>query len=165
LYGEPCRQCGFRWSITAPEAVSWVRGFEGRARAATCSLTGEERADGWPVAAYVAHVGDNLRQWSERVQAARLGGRPEVTGYDPDALADARGYASIPLEVALWSASSAAERWADVIEAALHEGVELRHATRGVQRAEDVARNNRHDAYHHIWDIRRIAEASTPRAR
>lgn len=161
LFGDPCQQCGFGWSITAPEAVQWVHGFEETAREATRSLSGEERLDGWSVADYVVHVGDNLRQWSERIQAARLAGRPKVAGYDPDALAEARGYASIPLEVALWSASSTAERWADAPGSAPDEGVELQHATRGLQRAEDVARNNCHDAYHHIWDIRRIAEAST----
>lgn len=160
LFGEPCRECGFGWSITPAEAVAWVRAFEEHAREATGSLTGEERLDGWSVAEYVSHVGDNLRQWSERIQATRLAGQPHVAGYDPDALADARGYAYIPLEVGLWSAGNAAQRWADVLAAAIEEGVELHHATRGLQRAEDVARNNCHDAYHHIWDIRRIAGAS-----
>ena len=28
-------------------------------------------------------------------------------------------------------------------------------AVRGAQRAEDVARNNAHDAHHHLWDINR----------
>jgi hypothetical protein len=137
-----------------------VRAFEEHAREATDSLTGEERLDGWSVAEYVSHVGDNLRQWSERIQAARLAGRRHVAGCDPDALSAARGYASIPLEVGLWSVGNAAERWADVLTAALDEGVELQHTTRGLQRAEDVARNNCHDAYHHIWDIQRIAAAS-----
>jgi hypothetical protein len=34
----------------------------------------------------------------------------------------------------------------------------LQHATRGTQRAEDVARNNAHDGYHQAWDIERILE-------
>ncbi len=142
-----------------------MRAFEDHARDATGYLTGEERLDGWSVAEYVSHVGDNLRQWSERIQAARLTGRPDVAGYDPDALAEARGYAFIPLEVGLWSAGNAAQRWADALAAAIEEGVELQHATRGLQRAEDVVRNNCHDAYHHIWDIRRIAEASASNGR
>jgi hypothetical protein len=37
----------------------------------------------------------------------------------------------------------------------------LRHATRGAQRAEDVARNNAHDAHHHLWDIDRTLRART----
>lgn len=160
LFGEPCRECDFGWSITPPEAICWVRGFEEHARQAAGSLICQERLDGWSVAEYVSHVGDNLRQWSERIQAARLAGQRDVAGYDPDALGEARGYASIPLEVGLWSAGNAAERWADVLTAAVDEGVELQHATRGLQRAEDIARNNCHDANHHIWDIKRIAAAS-----
>ncbi|WP_181309952.1 hypothetical protein [Nocardioides campestrisoli] len=160
LYGDPCRECGFAWSISPQDAVAWVRDFEQHARVAVGSLTGDERLGGWSVAEYVSHVGDNLRHWSERVQAARLSGRTQVAGYDPDALGDARGYASIPLQVGLWSAGHAAQRWADVLGAALDEGVELQHVARGLQRAEDVARNNCHDAYHHLWDIRRIASAS-----
>jgi hypothetical protein len=124
-FGEPCGECGFGWSITALEAVAWVRGLEGHVREAAGCLAGEERGDGWSVAEYVCHVGDNLRQWSERIQAARLAGRREVAGYDPDALAEARGYAHIPLPVGLWSAANAAARWADVVAAAVDEGVEL----------------------------------------
>lgn len=158
-YGDPCRACSFDWSIPPLEAVARVRDYEAQARKAAGELTGDERLDGWSIAEYVSHVGDNLRQWSERIQAARLAGRPDVVGYDPDALADARGYADIPLEVGLWSAGSAAVRWADVVALSIDEGVELQHATRGIQRAEDIARNNCHDAHHHVWDIGRIAEA------
>jgi hypothetical protein len=42
------------------------------------------------------------------------------------------------------------------VETALASGVVLQHAARGAQRAEDVARNNAHDAHHHLWDIDRI---------
>jgi hypothetical protein len=157
LFGDPCRECGFAWSLTPDDAVAWVRGFEERVRAEVGSLTGDERLEGWSVAQYVSHVGDNLRQWAERVQATRLAGQTDVAGYDPDALAAARGYEFIPLAVAIWSAGDAAERWVEVLTAALDEGLELQHASRGLQRAEDVARNNCHDAYHHLWDIQRIA--------
>lgn len=165
LFGEPCRECGFGWSVDPAEAVAGVRAFAARARVEAASCTGEERLDGWSVAEYVAHVGDNLRQWAERVQSARLAGRTAVAGYDPDALAQARDYSAIPLQVALWSAEQAAERWAEVLTAALDEQVVLEHATRGPQRAEDVARNNAHDAHHHLHDIRRIAGQRAVRSR
>jgi hypothetical protein len=42
---------------------------------------------------------------------------------------------------------------------ALARAVVLWHATRGAQRAEDVARNNAHDAHHHLWDIDRTLRA------
>lgn len=146
LYGDPCRECGFDWSLTPLDAVTWVRVLETRIREAVGSLTGDERLEGWSVSQYVSHVGDNLHQWAERVQAARLAGQTQVAGYDPDTLATARGYEFIPLAMALWSAGKAAERWVEVLTAAVNEGVELEHATRGRQRAEDIARNNCHDA-------------------
>lgn len=161
LYGDPCRECGFAWSMTAHDAVAWVAGFDEVVKKTTGSVTGRERFGGWSIAAYVAHVGDNLRQWAERVQAARLAGETNVPGYDQDALAHARNYELIPLEVARWSVSHEAARWCEVMTAALAEGVEVQHATRGAQRAEDIARNNCHDAHHHLWDIQRIATLGT----
>ena len=158
LYGDPCRACGFDWSLTPPEAVGWVRGWGARLAVVTAGADGTERrpSGGWTVTEYVCHVGDNLRQWSERLQGALLVQRTRVAGYDPDALAAARGYAALPLAAAAWSSELAAAAWAEVVGRALGEEVVLQHATRGAQRAADVARNNCHDAYHHLWDIREI---------
>ena len=43
LYGDPCRECGFDWSLTPLDAVTWVRVFETRIREAVGSLTGARR--------------------------------------------------------------------------------------------------------------------------
>lgn len=48
-------------------------------------------------AAYVSHVADNLRIWSERLAGARLAGVTGVPGYDQDLLAQARTTTSSPL--------------------------------------------------------------------
>ncbi len=135
-----------------------MSGWDRRLAEATAGANGAERrpAGGWTVTEYVCHVGDNLRQWSERVQSALLARRSDVAGYDPDALAAARRYAALPLAVAAWSSELAAAAWVEVVGRALREGVTLRHATRGRQTAADVARNNCHDAYHHLWDIGQI---------
>jgi DinB family protein len=158
LYGNPCRECGFDWSITPQDAIAWVAAFDVRLAEATTDATGDRRrpSGGWSVTEYVAHIGDNLRQWAERVQGARLDGRIKIAGYDPDELATARRYSDLTLGAASWSACHAAALWVSALTAAVTEGVELHHATRGVQRAEDVARNNCHDAYHHLWDIQEI---------
>jgi hypothetical protein len=164
LYGDPCRECGFDWSLTPEQAVEQVAGWGPRLRQVVLGADGDRRrpAGGWSVSEYVSHVGDNLRQWTERVQSARLAGQHEVAGYDPDALAAARGYATLPLAVAVWSSIRAAASWVEVLSLALDEQVVLQHATRGPQRAADIARNNCHDAHHHLWDIRRIL-AGAPR--
>lgn len=56
----------------------------------------------------------------------------------------------------MWSLQQAADAWVDSVSAALEQNVVLEHADRGLLRAEDVARNNAHDAAHHAWDIERI---------
>jgi len=109
----------------------------------------------WTAGAYVSHVVDNLRIWAERLAGAARSGRPHVPGYDENLLARARSYDQIPVEGALWSLRHAATQWAEAVELATAADVVLRHDARGTQTAEDVARNNAHDAYHHEWDIRR----------
>jgi hypothetical protein len=95
---------------------------------------------------------------AERLAGARLSGAVEVPGYDPDLMARARHYNEIAPAAALWSLEHAAVAWSESITAALDHGVVLQHATRGAQRAADVARNNAHDGYHHARDIERILE-------
>ncbi|MHC5256592.1 hypothetical protein ACYSUO_01790 [Streptomyces sp. UC4497] len=158
LYGNPCRDCEFDWSLTPREAIAQVGDVPARYVALVEGRRGDERHPelAWNVAAYVSHVTDNLRNWAERLAGARLTGTREVPGYDQDLLAQARYYNDVPLAGALWSLQRAADAWVDSVSAALAENVELDHADRGVQRAEDVARNNAHDAAHHAWDIGRI---------
>ncbi|GJF31310.1 hypothetical protein KNE206_40100 [Kitasatospora sp. NE20-6] len=144
--------------MTPRQAVDRVRAVPADMALLLEGRSGDERHPdlGWTPAGYVSHVTDNLRIWAERLAGARLAGVVDVQGYDPDALAEARGYGSVPAAAALWSLPIAADAWARSVSAALEEQVVLRHAKRGPQRAEDVARNNAHDAVHHLWDIRRI---------
>jgi hypothetical protein len=53
---------------------------------------GQERIPGlaWSVTAYVAHVGDNLRIWAERLAGITAGAATAVAGYDENELATAR---------------------------------------------------------------------------
>jgi hypothetical protein len=157
-YGDPCSGCGFGWGLSPAEAVALVRSMPARFAERLAGASGDERHPelAWTPAAYVSHVADNLRTWSERLTGARLSGATEVPGYDPDLLARARRYDAVALAVALWSLGWAARAWAESVTAALAAGVVLHHATRGMQRAEDVARNNAHDAFHHLWDVDRI---------
>jgi hypothetical protein len=160
LYGDPCGGCGFGWSLTPREAIGIVEGLPARFRGLLKGHTGRERHPdlAWNPAAYVSHVADNLRNWAERLAGARLSGAVEVPGYDPDLVAQARHYNEIAPAAALWSLERAAVAWSESVTAALDDGVVLEHATRGAQRAEDVARNNAHDGYHHAWDVERILE-------
>lgn len=110
----------------------------------------------------MSHVADNLRQWAERVQSLRLAGVARVGGYDPDQLAAARGYATIPLPVALWSLEGSVELWVTVMHAAIAESVTLEHRSRGAQTAAQIVGNNAHDGHHHLWDISRALGREMP---
>jgi hypothetical protein len=159
LYGDPCGGCGYGWSLTPQEAIRVVEGLPTRFRELLNTCTGHERRPdlAWDPTAYVCHVVDNLRTWAEGLAAGtRLSGEVGVPGYDPDLLAEARRYHKIAPAAALWSLERAVAAWLESVTAALDQGVVLQHAARGIQRAEDVARNNAHDAYHHAWDIERI---------
>ena len=162
LYGDPCRECGYDWSVTPREAVGQVRGLPALFAGLLEGRSGAERHPelAWTPTAYVCHVADNLRIWAERLAGARLAGAVHVPGYDQDLLAQARRYDEIAPAAALWSLRGAAAVWAETVSAALDEGVVLHHAGRGAQRAEDVARNNAHDGLHHAWDARRVLDLS-----
>lgn len=156
----PCAECGFEWSLTPAEAVRVVAESPARCRALLAGRTGFERRPdlGWTPAAHVGvgHVTDNLRNRAERLAGARLGGAAEVPGCDQDLPARARQYNEIPAAAALWSLEGAVAAWTGSVTAALEAGAVLRHATRGEQRAEEVARNNAHDGHHHVGDIARV---------
>jgi hypothetical protein len=158
LFGQPCRECGFDWSLSPAHAVAVIAGAPAEVERRIQTAQGDERraAGGWSVTEYVSHLADNLRNWAERVQAARLGEVNEVVGYDPDELARVRGYAAIPVQAAAWSLRISCGLWVPVMQAALADGVVLHHAMRGEQRAEDIARNNCHDLFHHLWDLDQI---------
>lgn len=155
-YGNPCAECGWSWPA-AEEAVQFVAGVADEFAHALVGRDGATRHPdhGWTVAGYIAHVGDNLRQWAERLAEALAGDDRLVAAYDPDALGRARGYDAVTAAGALWSLRHSVSAWVAVLRDVLPRGIVLRHATRGEQRAADVAGNNAHDAFHHLHDVRR----------
>ncbi|MET9832809.1 hypothetical protein ABZ078_26700 [Streptomyces sp. NPDC006385] len=72
-----------------------------------------------------------------------------MPGYDQGLLGRARFYNDVALAGGLWSLERAADAWVDSVSAALEAHVVLEHTERGIQRAEDVAHNNAHDAAQH----------------
>jgi hypothetical protein len=187
-YGDPCRECGYEWSIgtsfgsststststsndssaSTPTGTSIGRGDAVAAVAAIpdryASLLDGRDASlkhpdlDWTAGAYVCHVTDNLRIWAERLVGAAMGGGIDVPGYDESLLGRARAYNQVPVAGALWSLRLAAAAWVDAVALAAEARVVLLHTERGEQRTADVVRNNAHDAFHHAWDIRRTLE-------
>jgi hypothetical protein len=158
LYGQPCRGCGFDWDVTPTDALATGARIPAQFAERLVGATGRERHPEllWTPSMYVSHVADNLRIWAERLTGARVAGAAEVVGYDQDLLARVRRYDEIALPAALWSLDWASRAWVEVVEDAVASDVVLWHETRGEQRGSDVARNNAHDAYHHLLDVSRI---------
>ncbi len=125
-------------------------------RALTGASGAERHPDlAWSVTAYVCHVGDNLRIWGERLAGIAAGAPPEVGAYDEAALAEARGYAMIPLPSALWSLTRSVADWVSAVGQSRPTGIILVHPERGGQSLHDVVVANAHDGFHHGWDIQR----------
>jgi hypothetical protein len=157
VYGEPCRECGFHWSISLDDAVSLVRAVPTRYGEALRGRDGRQHHPDldWSAGAYVCHVSDNLRIWAERLAGYSAGATGELAPYDGDLLAEARVYERVPIQAALWSLESAVNDWKRALDLAIEEDIVLVHPERGRQTVLDVARTNAHDAHHHEWDIRR----------
>ena len=162
-YGQPCTGCGFWWHRSLDDAVRMVAETPDTYHRVLAGATGDERHPdlSWSVSAYVCHVGDNLRIWSERLAGIARGAPPTVSGYDESALGRARGYDTIPLPTALWSLGRSVADWLEVVGAARDDGSVLIHPERGPQSLGDVARSNAHDAFHHRWDIQRSLDSVT----
>jgi hypothetical protein len=160
-FGDPCRECGFDWSVRFDDAVAIVRSAPDAFDGSLAGATGLERSPdlAWSVTSYVCHVTDNLRIWAERLMGAVQGGSTQVTGYDDNLLAEARRYDAIPLPGALWSLRQSVGDWLQAVAESDLQGTVLVHPDRGPLRLSDVVRSNSHDASHHQWDIRRILDA------
>lgn len=162
LYGDPCRECGFDWAITAPQAITAVVQSPAAFEQALTDGPPDARVPqlGWSAAGYVRHVADNLEMSSYRLNQARLDGCLTIPGYDADLLAAARGYATATRAASLLALRRSAQAWAEDARAAVAAGVVVQHATRGPQAADEMVRSNAHDALHHLHDVRRIVAAA-----
>jgi hypothetical protein len=162
LYGDPCRECAFAFSIGLAESLIYLEGVPDRYADLLVGANGTERHPdlSWSVGSYVCHVTDNLRIWAERL-AGSTKGVISVAPYDQNLLAQARSYADIPLHGALWALGRGGADWQNAVTMVEHHHeVVVVHRERGEMGLEDVARGIAHDASHHAWDIHRSLHAS-----
>jgi hypothetical protein len=157
VYGDPCRECGYTWTISLADGVSLVASLPFDYGELVAGWSGREQHPSltWSVNGYVLHVADNLRIWAERLMGVVDGVPLAVGHYDENKLADARNYKAIPIQTAMWSLTRSVEDWLSSVEAAPTAGVILVHPVRGELTLSDVVLSNAHDALHHHWDIER----------
>lgn len=152
---------GFSWAISVSDAKGLVERLPATLDDELVGVDGGERHPdlAWSVAAYVAHVGDNLRIWAERLAGIASGGPDVVASYDENLLASARVYDAVGLHGALWTLKRSVRDWLDAVEMAPDDLV-IVHSERGPLDLAEIVRSNAHDAAHHLWDIRRSIHQS-----
>jgi hypothetical protein len=157
VYGDPCRECGYNWTISLADGVSLVASLPIAYSELLEGWSGREQHPNlsWSVSGYVLHVADNLRIWAERLMGVVDGVPLFVGNYDENKLADARNYEDIPIQAAMWSLTRSVDDWLSSVEATPSSGVVLAHSVRGELTLSDVVLSNAHDALHHQWDIER----------
>jgi hypothetical protein len=156
-YGQPCGACAFDWALPLDDAAPTMSAIAASYGDVLRGATGREqhRDLSWTSAAYVSHVGDNLRIWTERLRGVALGASRRVGSYDENELARARNYDAIPLPAALWSLRLSVAEWLKAVDDTPRSGTVLLHPERGAMDLREVVVSNIHDVRHHLWDIER----------
>jgi hypothetical protein len=160
-YGDPCRECRFEWSVGPAECGAIVSNAPARFRSLLTGHDGKETHPNleWSATAYVVHVADVLRIWSDRIAAVALGASDPVVPYDEDRLGDARGYMRLPLPGALWSLDRAVGDWLAAEQLAESAPVSLAHPEQGPLPLDDVRRIMAHEIEHHVADLMLIVSS------
>jgi hypothetical protein len=160
--GDPppvCPDCGYDWSIDPRDALTLIETSPERYEAALAGKDGMKQQDdgSWNATAYLWHLTDLARSWTERwVQIREMPGS-RLVGWDPDELAGVRGYRSLPTAPALWALRSAVEDFVDVTNQVTME-TSFEHGDWGRGDVADGLRWLGHEFHHHVQDVASRAE-------
>lgn len=160
-YGDPCRGCGYIWSIDDDTCRQIIKVAPARLSALLLGRSGSERDPEleWSTAAYVAHAADNTRIWAERLAAVALGASTPVAPYDEVALGLARSYQDLPIEGCIWSFDRAVADWQTAEALATAKDAVLDHPEMGTLGVRAVRLIVGHEVHHHEADVARIVSA------
>lgn len=156
--GDPpdrCPKCGYDWATTYEVALEIVRDAPDRFASALHDNDGmAPQHDGsWNATAYVWHMIDFSRSWMERWYQIIDDPGSTLVGWDPDELADLRGYRSLPTRPALRTLREAVGA---LVAATLEAGPDARfmHGDWGSGDVGDATIWMGHEFHHHELDIK-----------
>jgi hypothetical protein len=154
--GDACGECGFSWSAEGDEGLGRVQGASDRFAEL---LQGRDatRAPGprvWSPSAYVWHVADVVRAWSERLHSLGIDAETRWAGFDPNELARARRYGELPQVTGPWALARSTEALVRALEH-LDLDDEFVHPEWGEGTVLDGLRWVAHEIVHHELDVRR----------
>jgi hypothetical protein len=160
---DRCDTCGFQWWMSSEAAVAAIADAPVRYSALLAGRDGMVPAadGGWNATAYVWHLVDLARSWSERwvLLAAQPGSL--LAGWDPDELAAARNYRKLPTVSALWALDRDVATFVGLCELIGH-ATTFQHGDWGTGTVADACRWLAHEFTHHQLDVAdRAASAPT----
>lgn len=163
IYGEDppaqCPECAFEWNCTFAEALETIGGGPDAIAVSLANKDGMiEQSDGsWNATAYVWHLTDLARSWSERWVQIRQDPGSKLVGFDPDGLATARNYRQLPTAPAVWAVRSAVVSLLEETSL-LEPESEFLHGDWGPGTVADAMRWLAHEFHHHSKDIHARAD-------
>ncbi|MGI9586277.1 MAG: hypothetical protein ACR2N7_11875 [Acidimicrobiia bacterium] len=149
-----CPACGFDWSIEPGDALIVIASSPDRFEAVLAGRNGmQSQPDGsWNATAYLWHLADLASSWTERWVQIRESPGSLLVGFDPDELADARGYRSLPTTPGLWALRSAVNTFFEVTTT-LPMDTPFEHGDWGRGDVADGLRWLGHEFHHHEADV------------
>jgi hypothetical protein len=154
-----CAECGFDWTTDRQAATDETTQAPHAAEAAIGHLEDPMRRVGetWSASQYVWHLVDLLRISSERLLTLIHDPGSGITGFDENALTEARHYGQLSTAVGLISLRMAARDWAETARNAPAEA-NVTHDELGEMGALEIIRRTAHEVHHHLMDIDRYRE-------
>lgn len=158
-----CRECGFDWTPAASSPADSITTISNSTDHMLELVADPVRSadpmalpdDGsWNATAYLCHLTDLARGWSERW--AQLAADPGSTlvGWDPDVLAAARGYTQLPTAAATWALRTSVDTFVGASRRIPHD-VAFAHDDWGAGDVADALLWVAHEFHHHELDVRR----------
>jgi hypothetical protein len=151
---DRCERCGYDWSTDAATALHAIASSPMRFAALLEGRDGTTRPTdgGWNATAYLWHLTDLARSWSERWVQLSVAPGSLLVGWDPNALAEARNYRELPTAPALWALPTATAAFVALSEE-LDASTPFLHGDWGPGTVGDATRWLAHEYLHHELDV------------
>lgn len=155
-----CAECGYRWGAPPEHVVAVIAGLPDRLSRLLLDdsrLRTRPAAGVWSPLEYLAHTGDAIGWYAERIDLVLTEDRPRLEPFDWDAhTADQRYHDRRPADV-LAGVRATCGRLSAVLQALTgpewaREGIGSDGSARSVGRLADRAG---HEAHHHLRDVER----------
>lgn len=156
IYGDPCRECGFSFASDRATCAARALTLADEYTRAFADASGSARTPtlAWPAVAYLWHVIDNYRIWTDRLVGLHAGDAA-IVAYDQDELAAARHYEGLSVAAGLAALPLAIAAFTDALAIVAADGAVLDHPEAGPLTPADIASQVTHDAVHHLLDVGR----------